>query len=158
MPRRSSPSRSAVTLLVALATLAWGRGARAQACCAGGSALTPGRLAPHESILVGAQARVASVFASFDSNGHYATSPAGTSEVDLEQDAFAAVRFLKRAQAALLVPIVETHRQTQANGAEFGGFFGDANVSARYDFTIAGESKVVPGIGLLAGLTLPTGR
>ncbi len=138
--------------------LAWSADARAQACCAGGSALTPGRLAPQEAILVGAQARAANVFASFDSDGHYATSPPGTSEVDLEQDAFAAVRFLRRAQAAVLVPIVETHRQTRRDGPEFGGGFGDLNVSARYDFTDAGESKIVPGIGVLAGVTLPTGR
>lgn len=106
---------------------------------------------------MGLQARAANVFASFDSNGHYATSPPGTTETDLEQDAFAAVRFLKHAQAAVLVPLVETHRQTRANGAEFGGGLGDINVSARYDFTQAGASTVVPGIGLLAGLTVPTG-
>jgi len=145
--------------LIVLALLAWGceGRARAQACCAGGSALTPGRLAPHEAFLVGGQARAASVFASFDGDGHYATPPAGTTEVDLEQDLFAAVRFLKRAQAAVLVPIVQTHRQTRANGGEFGGGFGDVNVSARYDFTLAGGSPIVPGIGVLAGLTLPTG-
>ncbi len=160
MRRRSSPSPNlhvALGLLVGLSCLTWGRGARAQACCAGGSALTPGRLAPHEAWLAGAQARAANVFASFDSNGHYATSPTGTSEVDLEQDVFGAVRFFKRAQAAVLVPIVETHRQTRANGAELGGGLGDVNLSARYDFALAGGSLVVPGIGVLAGLTLPTG-
>jgi hypothetical protein len=168
MRRRSSPFLEGVrdvrkvcvnglAFLIALAALAWGADARAQSCCAGGSALTPGRLAPHETFLAGMQARASNVFASFDADGHYATPPPGTTELDLEQDLFAAVRFLGRAQAAVLVPLVETHRQTRANGAEFGGGVGDVNVSARYDFTLAGASKVVPGIGLLAGLTVPTG-
>jgi len=32
------------------------------------------------------------------------------------------------------------------------------NLSARYDFIRAGESRIVPGIAALAGLTAPTGR
>jgi hypothetical protein len=168
MRRRSSPFLEDVrtvrkvrvkglAFLMALGALAWGSDARAQACCAGGSALTPGRLAPHETVLAGMQARAANVFASFDGGGHYATSPPGTGEVDFEQDVFGAVRFLDRAQAAVLVPLVETRRQTRATGGELGGGIGDVNVSARYDFTLAGGSPIVPGIGALAGLTLPTG-
>ena len=155
MWRSRSPFLSAAALL---ALLGWSGAGRAQACCAGGSALTPGRLSPHEDALAGVQARAAYVYATFDGSGHYATSPPGTSEVDLEQDVFGAVRFLERGQAALLVPLVETHRKTQTLGPEFGGGLGDINLSARYDFTLAGGSPIVPGIGVLAGITFPTGK
>jgi hypothetical protein len=42
--------------------------------------------------------------------------------------------------------------------SDFGGGIGDVNLSGRYDFVLAGESSVVPGIGALGGFTLPTGR
>jgi hypothetical protein len=111
----------------------------------------------HEQALVGLTARVGDAFGSFDEHGHYAATPPGSSEVDLEQDVFGAIRFLKRGQAALLVPLVETRRQTRTAGSELGGGAGDVNPSARYDFVLAGEHRIVPGIGLLAGITAPTG-
>jgi hypothetical protein len=146
-----------LALLVILAALFASRGAFAQACCAGTTAVTPARLALHESALVGLQARAASVFGSFDPHAAYIAAPAGASEIDLEQDVFGAVRVLGRGQLALLVPFVETRRAARAL-SEMGGGVGDLNVSGRYDFTLAGTSRVVPGIALLVGLTLPTGR
>jgi hypothetical protein len=133
--------------------------ASAQACCAGSGAVTPGRLAIHEDALVGLQLRGAHAFGSFDSNGHYSTPPSGSSEQDFEQDLIGAVRMpvVDRLQLAVLVPLVET-RRTARGQSEFGGGFGDVNVSARYDFLYAGQHRIIPGIGLLAGLTLPTGR
>jgi hypothetical protein len=131
--------------------------AHAQACCAGGSAVTPGRLELHEDALVGAQARTGVVFGSYDQNGRYIASPSGDSEVDLEQDVFGAVRVLRRGQVALLVPLVETERATPLDGSHFGGGFGDVNLSVRYDFLLAGQSRYVPGVALLAGVTFPTG-
>lgn len=133
--------------------------AYAQACCAGSGAVTPGRLAVHEDALVGLSARAAHVFGSFDSAGHYSTPPAGTSEQDFEQDAIGALRLpvIDHAQLAVLVPLVETRRTARGVG-EFGGGLGDINVSARYDFLYAGQQRYVPGIAVLAGLTLPTGR
>jgi hypothetical protein len=133
--------------------------ASAQACCAGSGAVTPGRLAVHEDALVGLSARGAQVFGSFDSSGHYSTPPPGSSEQDFEQDVIGALRLpvVDRAQLALLVPLVET-RRTARGTSEFGGGLGDVNVSARYDFLYAGQERYIPGIGVLAGLTLPTGR
>jgi hypothetical protein len=60
---------------------------------------------------------------------------------------------------ALLVPLLETRRAVppSVGGAHFGGGIGDVNLSGRYDFIAAGESLVVPGIALLAGVTAPTG-
>ncbi|MDP9151626.1 MAG: hypothetical protein M3O36_17025 [Myxococcota bacterium] len=131
--------------------------ARGQACCAGTGAVTPGRLALHERVILGVQAKAAMVVGSFDGAGRYAASPAGANEIDLEQDLFAAVRVLRRAQIALLVPLVETWRASLGR-SELGGGIGDVNASARYDFTIAGTSAFLPGLAALAGVTFPTGR
>jgi hypothetical protein len=132
--------------------------ARAQACCAGGSAVTPARLGLHEDYLVGAQVKVASVPGAFDDvSGRYAASGTGASEIDLEQDILAAVRLFKRGQLALDVPFVET-RRTVPGYAELGGGIGDVNLGARWDFTLAGASRVIPGIAALAGVTFPSGR
>jgi hypothetical protein len=150
---------SRAPVVFALALAAWGTPSRAwaQACCAGGSVVTPARLEMHENALVGASLRVAGVLGSYDPGGRYLSSPAGDSELDFEQDLFAAARVLRRGQVALLVPLVETRRDVPFGGAHFGGGLGDVNASARYDFVAAGESAYVPGIAFLAGLTIPTG-
>jgi hypothetical protein len=132
--------------------------ARAQACCAGGSAITPGRLQLHEDALVGAELKAATVLGVYTPGGQYLGSPAGVTEGDFEEDLFGAVRVLGRGQVALLVPFIETQRQDPRDGGFFGGGIGDANLSGRYDFVLAGESAVVPGIALLAGVTFPTGK
>jgi hypothetical protein len=133
------------------------RHASAQACCAGAGTVTPGRLALHEAALVGLQLKAAGELGSFDAQARYAGSPPGASELDLEQDLFAAVRVFNRAQVAVLVPLVETRRTSQGL-SEFGGGLGDINLNLRYDFTLAGASLVVPGIAALAGVTFPTGK
>jgi hypothetical protein len=159
--RRSRSSSNRTTRFAILAGLALASSPRtvlAQACCAGGSAITPGRLAMHEDALVGVQEKASSVLGSYDLGGQYHPQLPGDTELDFEQDLFAAVRLLQRGQLALLVPLVETRRATPSLGAQFGGGIGDINVSGRYDFVAAGESHVVPGIALLAGVTLPTGR
>lgn len=104
---------------------------------------------------MGVQLHAASVFGSYRFDGRYAAST--SSEYDLEQDLFGAVRVLGRGQVAALVPLVETARDDPPNGLAAGGGVGDVNLAARYDFLVAGESRVVPGVALLAGLTLPTG-
>ncbi len=53
--------------------------------------------------------------------------------------------------------IVETYRSTPQDGGHGGGGIGDINASLRYDVVLAGESQIVPGIALLAGVTFPTG-
>ncbi len=141
----------AVAAIVALPSVA-----HAQACCAGAAAVTPGRLALHEDALVGVDARVTDGYGSFDPTGTFVSMPAGTSEVDLEQDVFGAIRFAPRAQAAVLVPIIETRRTVPGENA-FGGGLGDINVAARYDFIYSSEARYVPGIAVLAGVTFPTG-
>jgi hypothetical protein len=139
---------------------AWGAPsrARAQACCAGGSAITPGRLQLHEDALVGAELKAGAVLGAYDPSGRFQGNPAGTTEGDFEEDLFGAVRVLQRGQVALLVPFVETQRQDTIDGGHVGGGIGDVNLSARYDVVLAGESHLVPGVALLAGVTFPTGK
>ncbi|MGA3120902.1 MAG: hypothetical protein ABSF69_09055 [Polyangiaceae bacterium] len=155
--RRSRYPEAIGALGAACALFAVSPSARSQACCAGTGAVTPGRLALHEDALLGLQTKVGDVVGSFNLAGDYVAPPARASELDFEEDLFGAVRFLGRGQVALLVPLVETWRASLGQSA-FGGGFGDVNVSARYDFTIAGASLVVPGVAALAGLTLPTGK
>jgi hypothetical protein len=132
--------------------------ARGQACCAGGSAVTPARLGLHEDYLVGLQIKVAGVPGAFDDkSGRYVPGGPGTAELDLEQDVVAAVRLFRRGQVALDVPLIETRRAVPGY-AELGGGVGDINLGARYDFTLAGGSRIVPGIAVLLGVTFPTGR
>jgi hypothetical protein len=107
---------------------------------------------------VGLQVKLAAVPGVFDDKtGQYAPGGPGTSELDLEQDVVAAVRVFRRAQLALDVPLIETRRAVPGV-AEFGGGLGDVNLGARYDFTLAGGSQVVPGVAALLGVTFPTGR
>jgi len=158
MQRPSSTSSKALALLLALA--AWGSPsrARAQACCAGGSAITPGRLQLHEDALVGAELKAGTVLGMYDPSGRFVGSPSGVTEGDFEEDLFGAVRVLRHGQVALLVPVIETLRKDTLDPWRFGGGIGDVNLSGRYDFVGAGESRYVPGVALLAGLTFPTGK
>jgi hypothetical protein len=150
---------SSALLLVALTLIP--KVAEAQACCAGAGVFTPGRLALHETALVGTELHASTVFGFYDEGGHYSGQASGEREYDFEEDIFAAVRVFRRGQVALLIPFEETSRR-EFSGASptsaFGGGIGDVNLSVRYDFVLAGESRYVPGIAALAGLTAPTGR
>src|SRR4051794_13557073 len=104
------PASRVASLGVAVAlsaTIAAPRPARAQACCAGASALTPARLALHEDALVAASIRTTDIVGSFNPSGHYVASPAGTSELDFEQDLIGTLRVLGRGQVSAVVPLVE---------------------------------------------------
>jgi hypothetical protein len=142
------------SLLAASCTFA--EQAHGQACCAGAGALTPGRLELPEDALVGTQLHAATVLGSFDNGSNYSALARQSREYDFEEDIFGAVRVLRRGQVALLVPLVETYRHEGGLG-EFGGGVGDVNLSARYDFLLAGQSLYVPGVAALAGITAPTG-
>ena len=150
-------ARGLVAILAALLVTTTAAFARAQACCAGAGAVTPGRLAIHEDAVVGLQVKVANAFGQYSATAKYAAAPPKTTEWELEQALFGALRFLPRGQAALYVPMVETYRRNPTDSA-FGGGLGDINLSGRYDFMLAGEALYIPGIAVLAGVTFPTGR
>jgi hypothetical protein len=157
MSRRNFRSSSACALLALSAIAAAPSRAQAQACCAGGSAVTPARLELHEEALAGIELRAGSALGSYEPGGQHLGNSPGATELDFEEDLFGAVRVLRRGQVALLVPLVETQRQTRTDGGHLGGGIGDVNASVRYDFLVAGESLYVPGVALLAGVTFPTG-
>jgi hypothetical protein len=143
-------------LVVSALIFAPGR-AFAQPCCAGASALSPGRLAQHEDALAGFGIRSTFGLGSFDGERRFSGNPGGSAEIGLEQDFFWTVRALRHAQVSLLVPFVETFRRTPSQ-SDMGGGLGDAQLGLRYDFSDPGASRVVPGIAAVASLTFPTGR
>lgn len=153
----SSTCRSAAcALAVGVVSLVAQATARAQPCCGGASAFAPARLTLHEDGLIGLSARAAGVVRSFDAHGAVVTPPAGTREVDLEQDVVGALRVLTRGQVSFLVPLVETVRRVPGR-TETGGGYGDIQLGARWDFKVAGPSTKWPGIAALGTVTLPTG-
>jgi hypothetical protein len=150
--------QNARTWAVLLAALAWTfvpRAAWAQACCVGASGLTPGWLANHEKVLVGAQLRVAETHGTYPTSGGFFTSPPGK-DTKVETSLFASARFLPRGQVSAFMPLSTTRRNVDGR-VETGTAFGDLGITARYDFVRAGESRI-PGISGLFGLMVPTGR
>lgn len=150
-------SRSRFRELLAAAVLLAPAAALAQACCTGASALAPARLTLHEDALVGVQLRPAVLAGSWDAGRAFVPSPAGATELRLEELLVGSVRFLARGQATAAVPFLETYRRLGGLG-EVGGGFGDVVLSGRWDFVQAGESATVPGLAALVGVQLPTGR
>jgi hypothetical protein len=156
-PHRMLTCRSTSLIAAALVTVlvvARERSALGQACCAGGALVTPARLALHEDYGVGLQVRARSNVGSFDTAGHY-TSSQGAEEI-LEQDFATSIRFPERGQVSVMLPTVQTHRHAGALD-EWGGGVGDLAITGRYDFLLSSEALYWPGIGLLAGVTFPTG-
>jgi len=158
MTLRSQMFRSrdaALCLVVSIAMLAVGSAdAFAQACCAGGTVVTPTRLAIHEDVAIGLQLRARSNPGSFDPAGRYTASD-GLEQIT-EQDLAASVRLLERGQIGAVIPTIQTHRSVTGID-DWGGGIGDVSLTARYDFLLAAESLRWPGLGVLAASTLPTG-
>jgi hypothetical protein len=94
---------------------------------------------------------------SFGPDGTYAASPSGDTETDAEEDLFFAARFGQRVQAALQIPFVQTGRSV-VGASGWGGGIGDVSANGRYDIVITGERGAWPGVAVLAGLSVPTGR
>ncbi len=147
----------AATALVAAAVALAPSAAHAQACCVGTGLVTPARLRMFEDYAVGMQTSVRNVMGSFASSGNYIPSPSGANEVDFEQDLLAATRFGRHVQVALKVPFVETGR-SETGVSTFGGGLGDVAANLRYDITFSGDAPWVPGIAILTGVSVPTGR
>ena len=141
-----------VLLLLLGSESAWG-----QACCAGGSALTPGRLALHEEAAVGISIRLTDFTSSFDAARAVVPASPGATDVELEEDVLGTLRVLERGQVTVLVPVVETFRHVPGL-SNAGGGLGDVNLAGRYDVLSARESAWAPGIAALLGVTVPSGR
>src|SRR6187399_1958151 len=98
--------------------------ARAQACCAGAAAVSPGRLMLHETALIGARLRAATSLGSYDARASFHGNPSGSNEFDFEQAVFGSLRFLRRGQAGAVLPLLESWRRSESTGAEFGSGLG----------------------------------
>lgn len=149
--RRSTYGSAAIAVAIGLGA----RGARAQACCAGGNALTPGRVPDAEWLLFGLQTIARPNMGSFDARGRWVGRPAYAQELDVEWDAYGSWRTpYKRLQATVLAPFALTTRAVQGDAAAAFGF-GDLNVALRLD--ALDPNRAVPGVAWLAGATFPTG-
>lgn len=130
----------------------------AQACCSASSAVSPGRLGLDERALVGVQPSVSATIGSFDDSRQFHSNEAGSSQLETRLTAFATARILRRLQLGLTAPAVVSFRKSETSGSETGGGFGDVGVNLRYDLLWDRERRWFPGIGLIGGLTAPTGR
>jgi hypothetical protein len=129
----------------------------AQACCAGVSLVGPVRLTPHEDALVSLGLSGSPQLGSLDGHARFVGTPARTGALDVVQTLSGVLRVLKEGQLGLSVPLQQGVRWAPGV-TEAGVGLGDLSVSFRYDFLLAGESARLPGLAVLAGVTLPTGR
>jgi len=167
MTRRRRPSKFrsgaraiapvAVAIAVAGGLAALPRVAAAQSCCVGTGLLTPARLRTFEDHALGMQMRARSVMGAFRSGGGYASSVSGNRDLGFEESLFGAVRFGSHFQVGLSAPFLQTSRQV-AGASGFGGGLGDVAATARFDAVNAGEHGHWPGVAIIAGLSVPTGR
>lgn len=128
--------------------------AAAQACCVGASGLTPGWLANHERVLVGAQLRVSETHGTYPVRGTFYVPTPGR-DARIETSLFASVRLLPRLQASVFAPLVTTRRRS-GGIVETRTSPGDVTLVSRYDLIRTGERRL-PGVALLAGLQAPAG-
>jgi hypothetical protein len=138
-----------------LGVLVLSKDARAQACCVGASGLTPGWLANHEQWLVGAQLRVSETHGTYPTRGEfYEARP--YRDTRIEPSLYATARIVSRGQVSVFAPLV-TNRRRLGERVETRTAPGDVSLVGRYDFIRPGESRF-PGIALLAGVIVPTGK
>jgi hypothetical protein len=145
--------KRALTLAATLAALA-PAAARAQACCAAPSVAAPARLGRDEQFGLGLSARMRGVYGGFAPSGAFASTADG--DVETTQELFGVVQAAGRAQVAVVLPFVETRRSAPGL-VDWGGGVGDVRASGRVEILRGGVWRYVPGLSLLAGVTLPTG-
>ncbi len=141
---------------VALLGTAWAADALAQPCCAGGTTISPARLALHERALVGVALRFDRKTGDFGRDAGYVPVEE-ESQVGLREDLLIAARLGEHLQVGTSVSYLQTWKSFDRE-SDFGGGLGDLAFSARYDFLVAGEHAFLPGIALSSGLSVPTGK
>jgi hypothetical protein len=120
----------------------------------GSSGLTPGWLGNHEQALVGAQLRLSQTLGTYPTSGAFYVPTPGR-DGRLETSLFATLRATRRAQLSLVAPLLVVRRRA-GDVTETRASFADVTLSGRYDFLLAGESRI-PGIAGLVGVSAPTG-
>lgn len=146
--------RSAFSLLVLALALSPTR-VEAQACCAGAAAGQLGRLTLHEEGLVGLDFRTVRTLGAFGDDATFRGTE--TEALQFEQSLLGTFRLDQAIQVGAVVPLVQSYTRTSRE-AGLGVGLGDLQLLARYDFSFAGQSLRLPGIALLGGVVIPTGR
>lgn len=127
----------------------------AQACCAGAAAGQLGRLTLHEEALLGLDLKATRTLGAYGDDTTYRTTR--SDELQFEQSLLATLRLEPSLQVGMVIPLVQRYARTPLEEG-LGGGLGDLQLLGRYDFTFAGQSLRIPGMALLGGLGLPTGR
>ncbi|MEW5854042.1 MAG: hypothetical protein AB2A00_35030 [Myxococcota bacterium] len=140
--------------LVLAAFLVGERPARASACC-GSSYGLGSRLAPAETGTVTLLLRGAAPYASWSRTTEVKPSSVLTQELRL--DVGGIIRATEHLQLGASAPLVVT-RRAGPKGSSVGGGLGDATLFARYDVIPVGGQAGLPGVGLVLGATIPSGR
>lgn len=129
---------------------------RAQACCGGGNAVIPTRLPPHERALVGVSLEARPFYATWGPTG--AVRDVGALDLGMTAEPYAAVRVLPPWQLAVAVPLRMNVRSGAGADLRAGGGAGDVRVTSRWDVLYTRDGRVAPGLAVLGGVELPTGR
>ncbi len=111
----------------------------------------------HEWLLVGLRASTRTALGNADAEGNLRANPKGTTQWDLRQEAFSTLRASSRGQVGVLVPLVESFRDSATTDAESSVGLGDVEFNARWDFLHASEVPRAAGVALLARAITPTG-
>ena len=155
---RSLPSSAAVLgVMAGVAMLTYSRTVQAQACCAGAGTLAPVRLAEEERWAAGLLLRATQLVGQHDASGQWNGVPTGVMEQGLEEALGLAVRLAPGWQASLQLPFVQTRRAVPGL-EDAGGGLSDVRLSGRWDVITPGELENLPGVALVAGMTLPSGK
>lgn len=95
---------------------------------------------------------------SFDRDSHFHKNEPGSSQIDTSWTAFGTARVVPRLQLSASLPVLVSFRDSASSESETGAGIGDLGLNFRYDIVLNRQQRFLPGVGLIAGVTAPTGR
>ena len=150
------PALSLRCALLACALALVSEEASAQPCCAGGTTISPARLAAHERMLIGLALRFDRKLGEFDRVADYLPVE-DEAQTGLREDLLISARLTERLQTGISVSYLQTWKRF-GDDSDFGAGVGDLAFSLRYDFLEPGEHAIIPGIALATGVSVPIGK
>jgi hypothetical protein len=142
-------------LVFSLIAVAPGRDAWAAACCLSSSAFGVGRLAPFEDFAILANQSFSRYAGHWD--GRATWHSASYSESEFRTQLSGIVALHQRLELSASMPWLVTTKS--ASGTDESGYgIGDTQVGFRFEPIGSGEISGVPGIALVGGMTMPSGR
>ncbi|MCC6749193.1 MAG: hypothetical protein IT371_16140 [Deltaproteobacteria bacterium] len=151
--RRVAP---VTALLAGLALLALPRVAEGAACCLSATAFGTGRLLPWERFALGVRTALISTLGQWDADHRWQGRGAYRAH-DWRSELYGMVALPWRLELQARLPWLVTYRST-AELSETGGGLGDAQAGLRWDAIRTGSYPYVPGVALLVGVLVPSGR